>query len=123
MRYICDAPSGRSWLKPERTQRSFRASVTSGFHIIRLRIKFRQELRRRGSQLRDLIVPWAFLTLGAPTGPVSFRMAGADARTTWGAALLERNLGWQLVPREAAAAPAVPSLSLREMPWLGARQP
>lgn len=118
IRFPCEHDGRRQWFGADRAQPAFRGRPTSWFHVLRLQVKLRRELALRGSQLRDLLVPWAYLARGAPDEPITFGTASDDARTQWGARLLQGNLGWRLA--DTGAPPGAPVLDLRQRPRLEA---
>ncbi|HUP91425.1 MAG TPA: glycosyltransferase family A protein [Solimonas sp.] len=73
--------------------------------MLRLR-SLRPALRRTRNQLRDLVLPWAWLRLQPADGAaVRFRVQFCDSRTLWAARLLQDGLGWQPHLDPAARAP------------------
>lgn len=93
----------------------FRLSGPAGLRTGRLpMLRLRGQLRDRRNKLRklvararDVLLPWAVMSLGAvPASRQAFRIRSLDFRSLWAARELERSLGWTPVLDAALAAPS-----------------
>lgn len=88
----CPGSGQVRYLRPASTEPLYRASGLTPVHRLRMHLKLDRDLRRRASHLRDLLVPWAYMSMGAPAQPMLIAAENEEARTLWATELIRHEL-------------------------------